>query len=519
MTNGPSYEEIDFNERFREAWQIIENTDRNLLLTGRAGTGKSTFLRLIRYGSRKNKVVIAPTGVSALNVEGQTIHSFFGFGPDITLEKVGRLKPEDKSLYKNLQLIIIDEISMVRADLLDCVDLFLRIHGPRKNRPFGGVQMVFIGDLYQLPPVVTAREREAFQFLYETPYFFSSSAFKSAEFEFVEFEKVYRQKEADFLEILNRIRNGSADENILEELNRRLEPDFEPPPEEFYIYLTTTNARAEEINLARLEQLRGRAYKFEGMLEGKLGLEELPVPLELTLKVGAQVMLLNNDPEGRWVNGDVGRVKRVRAYEEIVEVELNRGYSVNVTPYQWKVYEYYFDGEEGQIKSRAVGSYTQFPLKLAWAITIHKSQGLTFDRVIIDLEKGTFAHGQLYTALSRCRSLDGLILKRPVKKGHIKLDRSIVRFLTAFQYRKAEEKLSREEKIRILNEAIREGEEVEIIYLKSSDEKTVRRIKPLGIEEVEFRGKPFTALRAFCYLRGKERVFNIDKILSIRFAT
>lgn len=506
---------IDFNEHFQEAWQIIEETEKNLLLTGQAGTGKSTFLKWICQNSSKNPVILAPTGVAALNVGGQTVHSFFRFGPDITLDKVSRVKPYDKSLYRQLRLIIIDEISMVRADLLDCVDLFLRLHGQVKNSPFGGVQMVFIGDLYQLPPVVTTKESQAFQFVYETPYFFSSNAFKSSDFQFVEFERVYRQEEADFLEILNRIRNNTADDAVLEELNKRLDPDFEPPPEDFYIYLTTTNQRAEEINLRRLNDLKGRTYKFSGLVEGKI--EELPAPIELVLKVGSQVMLLNNDPDGRWVNGDVGKVMGIRPDDETITVELNRGNEVEVTPYQWKVFEYYFHKEEGQIKSRAVGSFTQFPLKLAWAITIHKSQGLTFDKVILDLERGTFAHGQLYTALSRCRSLAGLILKRPVKKGHIKLDRSIVKFLTSFQYKKAEEKLSRQEKIRILLEAIKEDREVVLVYLKSSDHKTRRRVKPLALEDTEFRGKPFLALRTFCHLRRKERVFNVDKILEITY--
>lgn len=513
MEEELSQEGLDFNESFQQAWHIIEQTNHNLLLTGRAGTGKSTFLRFVCNYSRKNPVVLAPTGVAALNVEGQTIHSFFGFGPDITLEKVDRIKPYDKSLYRELRLLIIDEISMVRADLLDCVDRFLKLHGPKKGHPFGGVQMVFIGDLYQLPPVVTAKENQAFQSLYETPYFFSSDAFKSADFEFIEFEKVYRQKEEDFLEILNRIRNNTANEEVLEELNKRLDPDFQPSQGEFFIYLTTTNQRAEEINLKRLNELPGRTYKFQGLLEGKI--EEHPAPIELVLKIGSQVMLLNNDPDGQWVNGDVGKVKRIRQNDDIITIELNRGYEVEVYPFKWKVFEYYFDREEGMIKSRVVGSFTQFPLKLAWAITIHKSQGLTFEKVIIDLERGTFAHGQLYTALSRCRSLDGLILKRPIKKGHIKLDKSIVKFLTSFQYKKAEEKLSREEKIDILLKAIKQNKEIEITYLKSSDVKTRRRIKPLALENAEFHSKPFVALRAFCFLRGQERVFNVDKILSL----
>jgi len=509
---------LDFNPEFERAWQIISETSKNLLITGRAGTGKSTFLRFVRDHLVKELAVVAPTGVAALNIQGQTLHSFFGFRPDITLEKVAKLKPheEARELYAHLQTLIIDEISMVRADLFDCVEAFLRRWGPRRGSPFGGVQMVLIGDLYQLPPVVTSKERDYLQYLYETPYFFSSRAFQETPFEFVEFERVYRQKDPLFLACLNKIRNNTADEEVLNLLNQRVNPTFEPPRDEFYITLTTTNAKAEEINLSRLKEIKKRAFSFSGQIIGKLETEDLPAPLELKVKEGAQVMLLNNDPEGRWVNGDVGRIYEILPEEELILVQLKRGGVVEVSPYRWEVYEYYFDRDLKAIQSKRVGGFVQFPLKLAWAITIHKSQGLTFDRVILDLERGTFAHGQLYVALSRATSLEGLVLKTPVKKGHIKLDRKIIKFLTNFQYQKSKERLSLDDKIELLQRAIQEKRKLEIVYLKSSDEKSRRTILPLTLSEETFKGKNFLALKARCFLRGEERTFNVEKILEIK---
>lgn len=513
-----NFKNLDFNPEFEKAWDIISKTSKNLLITGRAGTGKSTFLRFVRDNLSKNMAVVAPTGVAALNIQGQTLHSFFGFKPDITLEKVKKLKPNDEyiNLYKHLQTLIIDEISMVRADLFDCVEAFLRKWGPKKGQPFGGVQIILIGDLYQLPPVVTSKELEIFKYLYDTPFFFSAKSFQENSFEFVEFEKIYRQKDEKFIEILNRIRNGTADEEVLSFLNERVIPHFEPPQDEFYITLTTTNARAEEINLSKLEDIKGSLYEFEGSLKGRIEEDDLPAPLILKIKESAQVMLLNNDPEGNWVNGDVGKVIEILPGEEIIVVELRRGKIVEVTPFKWDVYEHYFDKNEGLVKTKTMGSFVQFPLKLAWAITIHKSQGLTFERVIIDLERGTFAHGQLYVALSRGTSLDGIILKRPVKKGHIRLDRGVIKFLTNFQYTLAKNTLPLEEKIELLQRACQEKKELEIIYLKSSDEKSKRRILPLEVSEEEFRGKPFLALKAFCFLRGETRTFNVEKILEIK---
>lgn len=509
--------DIEFNPQFKKAWELVANSHQNLLITGRAGTGKSTFLRYLIKKLSKSMVVLAPTGVAALNVRGQTIHSFFGFKPDITLDKVYRLQPNEdlREVYKHLNTLIIDEISMVRADLFDCIEAFLRRWGPSPKKPFGGVQMVLIGDLYQLPPVVTSKEKEIFNHLYETPYFFSSKAFKETPFEFIEFEKVYRQTDLTFIEILNQIRNGMLKDETLEILNQRVIPNFEPEEDEVYVYLTTTNAKAEQINLTRLERLPGKSFEFCGKIHGKIETEDLPAPLELKIKEGAQVMLVANDPQGRWVNGDIGRVVYIDPEEQLIEVDLQRGYLVEVTPFKWDIYEHYFDKTSSKIEVRSVGHFVQFPLKLAWAITIHKSQGLTFKNLVIDLERGTFAHGQLYVALSRGISLDGIVLTKPVKKSHIKLDKKVVKFLTNFQYIKASEKLGLNEKIEAIRKAIEQNREIEIVYLKSSNIKTCRRIVPLEMKEMSYQGKTFLGLRAFCKLRSKERVFNIEKILEI----
>jgi hypothetical protein len=311
-------------------------------------------------------------------------------------------------VYKKLQMIVVDEVSMVRADLLDCVDRFLRLHGPRPHRPFGGVQMAFFGDLYQLPPVVTGPERKALEAVYETPYFYSARALQEVNLELVELEKVYRQTDRDFLEILGAIRNGTVADEHLALLNTRCLPEFEPGPEELYVQLTTTNRLAQAVNRAQLQKLTGRLARFEGVLQGEFGHDHAPAPLQLELKVGAQVMLVNNDPEGRWVNGTLGRVLEFPEGEEepLVVVELEGGEVAEVVPYTWELFS--FSVEDGELRSRVVGRYTQLPLMLAWAVTIHKSQGKTFDRVVIDVGHGAFAPGQVYVALSRCRTLEGV---------------------------------------------------------------------------------------------------------------
>ena len=539
---------LEFNEGFSRAFHMMEDTDRHVFVTGRAGTGKSTLLQYFRQNTKKDIAVLAPTGVAAVNVRGQTIHSFFNFKIDITPDSVRRIRPRDKAVYKKLHAIVVDEISMVRADLLDCVDVFLCLHGRGKSMPFGGIQMILIGDLYQLPPVVTSREKALFMDYYKSPYFFDAMVFggnKTFNMEFIELEKVYRQKDASFLKLLNAIRNNTATDDDMNEINKRYIPDFrekggspikdprlnssphalsgEPSRasfgvKDFSIYLTTTNILADSINIKKLAEIKGKEYRYTGALEGDFSAKDLPTGMEIVLKTGAQVMLLNNDSAGRWINGSIGRVVGIAKEDgrDAILVELPDGETVDVTPYKWEMYKFSYDKNRNMVTSEAVGSFTQYPLKLAWAVTIHKSQGMTFDNVIIDIGRGTFCHGQLYVALSRCTTLEGIVLKIPVSKKNILMDRRGVGFVTKYQYHLAEKRLPLHEKISFLEDAIKTGKQLEIVYLKTKDEKSKRVITPLFVGELEYSGKKFPGLKAFCTKRMDERVFHIERILEMR---
>ncbi len=520
-------EKIEISPEFQEALNLMENTQNHVFITGRAGTGKSTLLQYFRFKTAKKVAVLAPTGVAALNVCGQTIHSFFGFKPDVTLDKVAKVSLSEAKLYQALDCLIIDEISMVRADLLDCIDLFLRLNGRDRKKPFGHLQMIFIGDLYQLPPVVTSKEKEIFSLGYESPYFFSSRVFNHPDFcfEFVELEKIYRQSDEDFIQLLNAIRNRTVSEEDLERLNQRVDPDFRPADDEFYITLTSTNDLAFAHNQEKLKALPGKMWIHQGFLSGefeKFDRSSLPTDEILELKEGAQVMLVNNDRYGRWVNGTLGRVSSIqkkRHGHDLIVVELQDGEEVEVEPYTWELFHYKYNEKKKRIETEIVGKFKQYPLKLAWAVTIHKSQGKTFDRVIIDIGRGAFAPGQVYVALSRCTSLKGIILRRPIQKKHILLDYKIVRFLTRLQYQKAEEKLSEKEKKSLINQALFQKKEIEIVYLKPDDTKSRRRIRPISLELMEYKGKTFEGLRAFCFQRQAERTFRLDRILKIKLVS
>jgi len=511
---------IEINEQFQRALDLLENTSKVLFITGRAGTGKSTLLRFFKEHSHKKSVVLAPTGVAALNVQGQTIHSFFGFDPEITVPEAQRIAHiiSEKELYRRVEVIIIDEVSMVRADLLDCIDVFLRtIRG--KNLPFGGAQLVFIGDLYQLPPVVKGEEEKILSFRYPTPFFFDALVMRELEeklgnIEFVELEKIYRQEDEEFINILNAIRSRHITPEMLERLNSR----FFPYPEELeedHIVLTSTNQQANEINSYHLNRLKGKEKIYQGVLEGNFERRDLPTETELALKEKARVMFLVNDPCDRFVNGTLGTV--VEIGKELVVV-TDDGLEVELEPFTWEMYRSLWNPEEETIEREIVGTFTQIPLRLAWAITIHKSQGKTFPRVIIDLGKGAFASGQVYVALSRCTSLEGIILKKPIRLRDIRMDYRVVRYLTRLQAKLSEREMSFEEKLRILQQAISKGEGLVIIYLDGSGDKSRRKILPLSLEETEYMGKTFLGLSAFCYKRNSSRVFRVDRIIQIEKA-
>ena len=505
---------IELNDLFKHALDRLENSRRNVYVTGKAGTGKSTLLQYFREHTKKKIVVLAPTGVAAINVQGETIHSFFGFKPGITMDKVKKIKFKEgrKNIYREISAIVIDEISMVRADLLDCVDKFLRLNRPQGRLPFGGLQMIFIGDLYQLPPVVTGEEKYIFKSHYKSEYFFDAVVFEKMKIEYIELEKVYRQKDEEFIGLLNAIRNNTAGEAELAALNARCVPEHKPAGE-YSITLTTTNKMAGEINEAHLARLHGKNRMFVGQISGEFEIRQLPTEIELKLKHGAQIMLLNNDPMRRWVNGTLGKVKKIQENE--VEVELRDGRVETVKPFEWQMFHFELDHNSGRLETEVVGSFIQFPIKLAWAITIHKSQGKTFDNVMLDLGRGTFAHGQLYVALSRCTSLKGLVLKKPVKKQHIIMDYRVVKFITSFQYQLSDEKCPFDDKIRIIEAAIKSRAKLKIAYLKAQDEKSKRIIAPFEVGEMTYNDKPFIGVRAFCLKRNEDRVFRVDRILEI----
>ena len=424
---------VEINPEFARALELLEAGERNLFITGKAGTGKSTLLDHFRANTRRAPVVLAPTGVAAINVRGQTIHRFFGFGIDVTPEKVREKRggPRYPKLYKKLATIIIDEVSMLRADLLDCIDMFLRKHGPERDVLFGGVQMVFVGDPYQLPPVVTADVRDIFRTVYETPYFFSARALAGESLKVVELKKVYRQKNAAFVNLLNRIRDGSVSAGDLARLNERLDPEFEPASDGFYINLTTTNRNADRINAAKLASLSGQRMTSHADVQGDFGREYHPTAAELAFKEGAQIMMVNNDPEGQWVNGSIGTIeslKQRKGEEDFLLVRLrDEGELVEVRRHTWELVR--FSLKDARIVTEPAGHFSQMPFRLAWAVTIHKSQGKTFDHIVVDLERGAFAAGQTYVALSRCTSFEGIVLRQRIDRRSIRVDPRIRQFL------------------------------------------------------------------------------------------
>lgn len=532
------WKSIKLSPESEDVINSLENTSENLFITGRAGTGKSTLLGYFREHTKKNVVVVAPTGVAALNVRGQTVHSFFKFKPGVTEHDVKKITAEiDQKMYQKIDMLIVDEISMVRADLFDCIDRFMRLNGKDNTKPFGGVQIVVIGDLFQLPPVVGPGEQYIFETKYESPYFFDSKAYKAGDFQVIELTHVYRQNDPVFIDILDRIRTGEAEMQHVEYINRicleKKNPDGStykedsrvvvsesltdpvyvddegvpvdsddadgasghggtgnggriggssvskqaPSPEaakknsvlddlkkqfggmglktggdlakansgkdvfdlaadlldaqgkkKLTVYLVTTNALADSINIKKLEELKGIQKTYKGDLVGRFDQKNAPAPAELTLKVGAQVMTLKNDPSGKWVNGDIGTVEKM--LDNSVRVKFEDGRVEEVVGDSWEMVKYEYDELSDHLESEVIGKYTQIPIKLAWAVTIHKSQGKTFDTAIIDFGKGTFAHGQAYVALSRVRSLEGITLKNPLKPQDVRIDERIRDFMS-----------------------------------------------------------------------------------------
>jgi ATP-dependent DNA helicase PIF1 len=507
-------DKIIINSEFKSSLKLLEDSKKNIFITGKAGTGKSTLLTHFLKKTKKKVVVLAPTGVAALNVQGETIHSFFKFqvGVNVLEAKKNARRMANKPIFRKLEMIIIDEISMVRADLLDCVDAFLKV-ALSNSKPFGGIKLVFIGDLYQLPPVVIGFEKEYIEKKYGSAFFFNADVIKKqkSELEIIELIHVYRQKDNKFVDILNSIRKNTITRNEIDILNKNHKTDIEN--DEGYIYLTTTNRRAEEINVSKLNTLKSKKSNFFAEIEGNFEKKHIPNDIELILKKDAQVMFLNNDSENKWVNGTIGVIEEI--LDDNIIVKLKNNNSVIVERHSWKLFKYSYDQDKKKLEKDNIGSFSQFPIKLAWAITIHKSQGKTFEKVILDLGRGSFSSGQTYVALSRCTTLEGLILKRPFKKGDVIIDCNVVKYMTSFQYEKSEKNMSFENKVILIEKAIEDQKSLKIIYLKANDQKSNREISPKSIGEQIYMNKKYVGIKAFCHKREENRIFKVDRILEI----
>ena len=411
------------SEEFESIVEQIENTKDHFYITGKAGSGKSTLLAYFRSVTKKNTAVLAPTGVAAIRVKGQTIHSFFGFPPKVIqtrhIKKVRQIE-----LLQNLETLIIDEISMVRADVFDAIDYSLRVHRKKLTQPFGGVQVIVFGDLFQLPPVINMDESSLLERIYPNgQFFFHSNIFQDAQFKTLELQSIYRQTDDHFIYLLNAVRDGSITNSQIDNLNDSLVDNFEM--DEGKIILTTTNTRASGINQNYLKQLSSEEFSYRAQATGQFYKELFPTDEVLKLKKGAQVIMIKNDPEKRWVNGSIGTIHDIA--EKKIKVKINHKI-YEVKKEKWDRIQYSYDDDQQEVLENVTGSFKQYPMRLAWAITIHKSQGQTFEKVIIDMSQGSFAPGQLYVALSRCISLEGIELLRPLRKSDVIVNKQLIGF-------------------------------------------------------------------------------------------
>jgi len=449
-----SYIDLD-NPEFRMAWDVLEHTRNSVFLTGRAGTGKSTFLRYLTSVTKRKYIVLAPTGIAAVNVGGQTLHSFFRIPlipllPDDAEFSVQRIRQRLKyssshiKLIRTLDLIIIDEISMVRADVIDFIDKVLRIYSGNMRQPFGGKQMLFVGDIFQLEPVVTGNDRDVLAHAYSSFYFFNARVMQEMQPVSIELQKVYRQDEQRFISILDNVRMGVVDGNDLQQLNARYVSGAESAvnniehTKDFTMTIATRRDMVDNINERHLNALKTPSIIYHGRIEKDFPSNSLPTDLELELKVGAQVVFIKNDPERRWVNGTIAVVETCT--KDSITVKLEDGEIHKVDVERWSNVKYIYNERKRTVEEVELGSFVQYPLKLAWALTIHKSQGLTFNNVIIDMGRGAFAGGQTYVALSRCRSLEGITLCNPITPRDIYIKPEISRFASQFNNRELIEK-------------------------------------------------------------------------------
>ena len=432
------------NKEFQDALNLIQYTRQSVFLTGKAGTGKSTFLKYVCANTKKKYVVLAPTGIAAINAGGSTLHSFFKLpfhtllpdDPNFSL-KGGKLhsflkySSEHRKLIKQLELVIIDEISMVRADIIDFIDKVLRVYSQNMREPFGGKQVLLVGDVYQLEPVVKSDEREILNRFYPTPYFFSARVFNEMELVSIELTKVYRQSDPVFVGVLDHIRNNTATAADLQLLNTRYNSEIVSNENDMYVTLATRRDVVDYINEKKLAELPGDSVTLKGEIKGEFPENSLPTQMELEVKPGAQIIFIKNDPDKRWVNGTIGTIAGIDE-EETLYVITEDGGEYDVKKDKWSNIRYRYNETEKKIEEEELGVFIQYPIRLAWAITIHKSQGLTFSRVVIDFTGGVFAGGQAYVALSRCTSLDGIQLKKQISRSDIFIRPEIITFAQRF---------------------------------------------------------------------------------------
>ncbi len=442
MAEEENKSQIDLdNPEFQNVWNLISYTQRSVFMTGKAGTGKSTFLRYITEHTKKNYVVLAPTGIAAVNVGGVTMHSFFRIPfkpllPDDPDFAVDRLKQrmkysrEHQKLIRSLDLIIIDEISMVRADIIDFMDKLLRVYTGKRFEPFGGKQLLLVGDIFQLEPVVTGDMRDILSRYYPNPFFFSARAFNEFPLIPIELKKIYRQTDREFISLLDRVRVGAPTNADLDTLRAHVDPAAECGDGDFVMTLASRRDMVDNINDTQLGRLKTKKITYTGEIEDQFPESALPAPMQLTLKVGAQVVFVRNDRDRRWVNGTLGKV--YSATPSRLEIELENGKRHVVSIELWENMEYTYDESSHKVIEKVIGLYKQYPLRLAWALTVHKSQGLTFNKVIIDLGRGAFSSGQSYVALSRCTGLEGLTLKSPLSARDIFVNPAITGYTRLF---------------------------------------------------------------------------------------
>lgn len=441
MAHGIDIEKIDLNnQELQNALQLVQFTHRSLFLTGKAGTGKSTFLHYIAQTTKKKYVILAPTGIAAINVGGATLHSFFKlpFHPLLPndrrystqqLRNTLKYNSEKIKLIRELELIIIDEISMVRADIIDFIDKILRVYSHNMRIPFGGKQLLLVGDVYQLEPVLKEEDWQLLQPYYPSKFFFDAHVFRSFQLVCIELQKVYRQRDDKFINILDHIRTSTITNTDLSLLNQQVGQHQPMDAHQLSITLSTRRDTVDYINSLHLSKLPGDATILHGSIDGEYPENNLPTPIELEVKTGAQILFIKNDREKRWVNGTLGTIIGIGDEEDgKIYVRTEQGEDVDVEQEVWNNVRYTYNQKEQKVEEEILGSFQQFPLRLAWAITIHKSQGLTFNQVKIDLSGGVFAGGQTYVALSRCRSLKGIALQEPVKREDIYVNQEVVKF-------------------------------------------------------------------------------------------